>query len=296
MISPATAWRNDSSNSYDPQNLPRTSPRSMAPTVTSVPTFWIGGTPGSGKSTTVRRLARELDLALHPVDAYTYDHMERLGNLGPPLDDVLALGALAACEDFERTSALRLPTVMADVQAAQVAGVPTLVEGPQLHPRAAAAWSPIGAIWLVTTAERTRAARQQRLVAGDDAAHRRVEALVARDQMIGARLRSAASAAGHTVIEVPTAVDWDDVVAVVREAIITATAPFARLRPGQELSWRRRHENDVVHRQIVAHERYINAALPPFSYACECGRSGCTDTSPATSAGYPSPRTVGATE
>ncbi|MBB4753527.1 broad-specificity NMP kinase [Actinoplanes lobatus] len=35
--------------------------------VTSVPMFWVGGTPGSGKSTTVRRLACELDLALHPL-------------------------------------------------------------------------------------------------------------------------------------------------------------------------------------------------------------------------------------
>jgi dephospho-CoA kinase len=253
---------------------------------TSVPMFWVGGTPGSGKSTTVRQLARELDLALHPVDAYTYDHLERLGTLGPPLDDVLALGAVAAADDFERTSALRLPTVMDDIRTAQVAGVPTLVEGPQLHPRAAATWSPIGAIWLITTAERTRTARRQRLVEGDDAARLRIEALVERDQMIGERLRSAASDAGRAVIEVPTNVEWNDVVAAVRDAINTATAPFARLRPGRELSSRRCHENDVVHRQIVAHERHIGATLPPFPYACTCGRSGCTDTTPATSAEY----------
>jgi len=248
--------------------------------------FWVGGTPGSGKSTTARRLARELDLALHPVDAYTYDHLERLGALGPPLDDVLALGAVAAADDFERTSALRLPTVMDDVRTAQVAQVPTLVEGPQLHPRAAETWSPIGAIWLIATAERTRTARRQRLLDGDDAARRRVEALVERDQLIGARLRSAASATGRTFIEVPTGVDGDEVVAAVRGAVNTATAPFARLRPGRELSSRRRHENDVVHRQIVAHERFIGATLPAFPYACVCGRSGCSDTIPATSAEY----------
>src|SRR5688572_4924828 len=182
----------------------------MARVVTIVPMFWVGGTPGSGKSTIVRRLARELDLALHPVDAYTYDHQERLGALGPPLDDVLALGAVAAADDFERRSALRLPTVMDDVRTAQVVGVPTLVEGPQLHPRAAATWSPVGAIWLITTAERTRAARQQRLVEGDDAARLRIEALVERDQLIGARLRSAACDAGRAVVEVATNVDWEE--------------------------------------------------------------------------------------
>ncbi|MFD1372691.1 hypothetical protein [Actinoplanes sichuanensis] len=253
---------------------------------TSMPMFWVGGTPGSGKSTTVRRLSRELDLALHPVDAYTYDHLERLGAIGPSLDEALALGATMAADDFERVAALRLPAVMDDIRAAQVAGVPTLVEGPQLHPRAAAKWSPIDAVWLITTAERTRVARRERLVAGDGAARRRVEALVERDQVIGARLRTAASDAGRAVIEVPTDVDWSDVVAAVRGAVITATAPFARLRPGRELSLRRRHENDVVHRQIVAHERHIGVAVPPFPYACICGRSGCTDTIPATSAEY----------
>jgi hypothetical protein len=215
--------------------------------VTSMPMFWIGGTPGSGKSTTASQLARELDLALHPVDAYTYDHLERLGHLGPPLDDVLALGAVAAADDFERTSALRLPTVMDDVRTAQVEGVPTLVEGPQLHPRAAATWSPIGAIWLITTAERTRTARRQRLVDGDDAARLRVEALVERDQVIGARLRSAASEAGCAVIEVPTDVDWDDVVAAVRGAInaVTASTPSLRRSRGFGRAGHCRHDDAV---------------------------------------------------
>ncbi|MBU2665214.1 hypothetical protein KOI35_17055 [Actinoplanes bogorensis] len=240
--------------------------------------FWVGGTPGSGKTTIVRRLAHELDLALHPIDAYTYDHYERLGPLGPTLDEMLAAGPAVAAEGFERESALRLPTVMADVRVAQVAGVPTLVEGPQLHPRAAAAWSPVGAIWLLTTAERTRAARRARLVAGDAAARARVEALVERDQLIGERLRSAASETGGRVAEVPTDVNWDDVGGVVRAAVTSATAPFERLRPGSELAARRRHENNVVRRQIAAHERHIGVALPPFPYACECGRSGCTDT------------------
>ncbi|WP_203931324.1 hypothetical protein [Virgisporangium ochraceum] len=204
-----------------------------------------------------------------------------------PLDAVLALGAEAAADEFERTSALRLPIVMADVRAAHVAGVPTLVEGPQLHPRAAATWSPVGAIWLVTTAERTRAARRQRLLrTDDDAARRRVDALVERDQVIGARLRSAAREAGHALVEVPTDVDWTGVVAAVRQAVEAVTAPFDRLAPGAALSSRRRHENDVVLRQIVAHERHIGATLPPFPYACVCGRSGCTDTVSATSAEY----------
>jgi len=41
-----------------------------------------------------------------------------------------------------------------------------------------------------------------------------------------------------------------------------------------------------VHRQISAHERHIGAALPPFPYACLCGRSGCDDVEPASTTDY----------
>ncbi|HET7660574.1 MAG TPA: hypothetical protein VFK66_09305 [Oryzihumus sp.] len=252
----------------------------------SGPMFWIGGNPGSGKSTIARQLAHELDLPLHPVDAYTYDHLDRLGDLGPPLDDVLARGPAAAADEFERVSALRLPVVVDDVRAARVGEVPTLVEGPQLHPDAVAAWAPLAAIWLVTTAERTRAAREKRLVDGDEAGRRRVERLVERDQEIGARLGAAAAREGLPVVHVPTDVRWGGVTAAVRAELIAALAGRPRLRPGPELAARRLHENDVVHRQITAHERQIGATLPPFPYACVCGRSGCDDVEPATTAAY----------
>jgi len=258
----------------------------LAPVTTSGPMFWIGGNPGSGKSTTARQLAHELDLPLYPIDAYTYDHHERLGDLGPPLDEVLAQGPAAAADDFERVSALRIPVVVDDVRAARVGEVPTLVEGPQLHPDAVAAWAPLAGIWLLTTAERTRAAREKRLVEGDEAGRRRVELLVERDRVIGSRLGAAAAREGLPVVEVPTDVRWDGVTAAVREAVTAALAGRPSLRPGPELAARRRHENDVVHRQISAHERQIGAALPPFPYACLCGRSGCADVEPASTADY----------
>jgi dephospho-CoA kinase len=247
---------------------------------------WIGGNPGSGKSTIARMLACELDLPLHPVDAYTYDHVDRLGGFGAPLDAELARGAAAAADAFERVSALRLPLVVEDVRAARVGEVPTLVEGPQLHPDAVAAWAPVASIWLVTTAERTRAAREERLVDPDEAARKQVDLLVERDRVLGARLGAAAARRGLPVVQVPTDVRWEGVTATVRAVILRAISERPRLRPGAELAARRRHENDVVHRQIAAHERHTGAALPPFPYACTCGRSGCDDVEPATTADY----------
>ncbi len=37
---------------------------------------------------------------------------------------------------------------------------------------------------------------------------------------------------------------------------------------------------------VPAHERHTGAALPPFPYACTCGRRGCDDVQLATTADY----------
>lgn len=249
-----------------------------------VPMFWIGGTPGSGKSTAARRLAQELDLAVHPIDAFTHDHRARLGRLGRPLEETLADGPEVAADEFERISARRVPVVVADVRAARVGDVPTLVEGPQLHPSAVAEHRPLGSVWLLTTPERTRAAREGRLVEDDDSGRARVAALVERDRVLGSRL--AAAAAGLARIDVPTDVVWDEVTAAVRATLTTALAVNPRLEAGAELTARRRHENDVVRRQLAAIERETGLLRPAFPYACTCGRSGCTDQVWLTTADY----------
>lgn len=104
--------------------------------------------------------------------------------------------------------------------------------------------------------------------------------------MIGARLGAAAARQGLPVVDVPTEDWWHGVTAAVRSAVIAALAGRPRLRPGPELVARRLHENDVVYHQISAYERQIGAALPPFPYACICGRSGCGDVEPASTANY----------
>ena len=88
------------------------------------------------------------------------------------------------------------------------------------------------------------------------------------------------------MIDVPTDVEWDGVTATVRATFVAALDGHPRLRAGPELAARRRHENDVVHRQIVAYERHLGVAVPPFRYACTCGRSGCDDVERATTVDY----------
>ncbi|HZX02572.1 MAG TPA: hypothetical protein VFF46_06525, partial [Kribbella sp.] len=94
---------------------------------------WIGGAPGAGKSTIARDLARRGDLPLHPIDLWTYAHLDRLPPLRPLAED-LAVGPSFAADAFVGIAQLRLELVVEDVRERGLGDVPALVEGPQLYP------------------------------------------------------------------------------------------------------------------------------------------------------------------
>ena len=240
--------------------------------------LWVGGAPGAGKSTVARTLALAEDLPVHAIDLWTYDHVGRLP-AAPTLDEDLARGPAAAADSFEAQAALRMPLLHEDLAARDLGEVPALVEGPQLHPRL---WpgAPAGStVWLVPAVERTRAAREERLAAVEQpGARARLDGLMARDAVLADRLRSAAREAGHPVVEVGPDVDW----ATVRTAVRTALAPVldhATRLVGAALGDQRARENRTACRQGRLWQRAASiAALPPFPFACECGRSGCAAT------------------
>ena len=130
---------------------------------------WIGGAPGAGKSTIARGLARRADLPLHPVDLWTYAHLDRLPPLRP-LTEELAEGPDSAAKAFVGVARLRLDLVVADVRERDLGDVPAVVEGPQLFPSMAD--SVPAAVWLLPDAEQTRRAREERLARADDPAGR----------------------------------------------------------------------------------------------------------------------------
>ena len=244
--------------------------------------IWIGGAPGAGKSTLARALALAEDLPVHALDLWTYDHVARLPP-EPTLDEDLARGPAGAADSFEAKAAQRMPLLHEDLAARDLGEVPALVEGPQLHPRL---WpdAPAGStVWLVPAPERTRAAREERLTAVEQpGARARLDRLMARDAVLADRLRSAAREAGHAVVEVGANVDW----AAVRAAVRTALAPVLDHAPrlaGAALGDQRARENRTACRQGRLWQQAAHiAVLPPFPFACECGRSGCAVTWPAT--------------
>ncbi|WP_238161248.1 hypothetical protein [Kribbella antibiotica] len=232
---------------------------------------WIGGSPGAGKSTISRQLAKARDLPLHPVDLWTYDHLGRMPVFRSLVEEV-AETPEAAADVFVKISRARLDVVVEDVTARDLGRVPALVEGPQLFPSLLTA-DVRTAIWLVADGEQTRKAREERLEGVDDAAARaRLEGLLERDAILAGRVREEAAAAGLPLVEVSADPDWAAIMAMVE----TTLGQLPRLRPGDELSRQRRIENRAACRQVRLWRSDRGfAELPRFPFACECGESGC---------------------
>ena len=140
------------------------------------------------------------------------------------------------------------------------------------------------AVWLVPDAEQTRRAREERLArAADPEGRARLQALLARDAVLADLVRREAAERGRTVIEVPAERDW----AAVTRAVEDTLGEQPRLEAGEELRRQRRYENLAACRQGRLWQAAIGLAeLPPFPFACECGRSGCSATWPGTPDGY----------
>jgi hypothetical protein len=96
-------------------------------------------------------------------------------------------------------------------------------------------------------------------------------------------VRQEAAQYGRTLIEVSADPDWDAITTAVKAAL----GPQPRLQPGEELSRQRRIETLAARLQGRLWQADLGLAeLPPYPFACECGRSGCDLTWPAAPAQY----------
>ena len=248
--------------------------------------IWIGGGQGAGKSTVARRLSREYDLPLHPIDLWAYDHAERMP-AGQSLEDELAAGAVRAAEAFRAGSRRRLRLVLGDVAARELGEVPAIVEGPQLTPEMAEQLPAGHGVWLVPQPERTRAVRKQRLaVVPAPAAGERLHRLLERDALLAAWTRRTAQELGWPWIDVPAVADWGSIQTTIQRFLAGALREAPRLPPPR-LGEQRRLENAVAARQGRLWQEAVGLRdAPLYAFACECGRSRCQATWTATPEQY----------
>jgi hypothetical protein len=248
--------------------------------------FWIGGLQGSGKTTLARRLGVEHGLPVHRIDSYAYLHADRLAS-PRTLDEELALGPEASADAWERSSAARLPLVLADIQARGLPDVPVIVEGPQLSPELARGLPVRAGVWLLVRPEVTARVRAERAArAGDPGAAARSAGLAAREAEVRRRLERRLRSTGSPTVVVPDPPDWDGVYRRVRAAL--GVRPGIVVLRGPTLTAARRQENRALLDQVTRYRLSVGQQGPSarIAFACECGTSACTGVWWGTDEGY----------
>jgi hypothetical protein len=134
---------------------------------------------------------------------------------------------------------------------------PIVAEGPQLLPELTGPRS----VFVVPTEEFQRVGLFRRQPG-------RRPQVVERDALLARAIRQQAEKLGRKVIEVDGSLGPDELVGEL-EALFAST--FEAPRAPVDLAAMRHEENTVVTENLVA------AGVPSHAYACECGRSGCTE-------------------
>ena len=205
--------------------------------------LFIGGGPGSGKTSISRTLAYRWDLQLYNVDHRTYDHHYRLA--GPEPDWTRTPEELV--EDFVAASHRRWPLVLEDL-AALPSTPAAIAEGPFLLPELVPPESQ--SVFLVPPEEqirRVRAERGSKPVVAD------------RDVLLAQRIPG-------LPVDRPLA----EMIELVAAQFSLDGLPREIDRPAV-----RRFENDVLARQLDLWPGYQGEWEVPF--ACECDTPGCGD-------------------
>lgn len=265
--------------------------------------LWIGGGSGAGKSTLARRIAYRHDLRLHPVDAYTYAHVERTDPKSQPVmarthamdfkELMVDPTAEQQASRFVDYATERFEMILQDVTA-RGDGPLVVVEGPQLLPELV---QPVmvgrgHGVWLLPTSEftaRSLGIRNSPTPLERESDRERGRRLrLERDALLTDRIRRAAAERDLAVVEMDGAQEEQSAA-----RLDTFFRPVVQAGPravdGAQRRAVRREENAVANDQIAAFRRSLGENAPPespFDYACECSTLGCARLVPLTPSAY----------
>jgi hypothetical protein len=263
---------------------------------------WIGGAPASGKTAVARLLAGKYDLRAYHADAFTQVHHRRALDAelpaavrwerATPDERWLEASPRELAEWSVELNAGRFRMILEDLAALpDVPGI--VVEGTPLLPWLVAPFvvSPRNAVWLVPTAEFTRARLlERRPLAGfveSSDAERASETRIAREHLFTDEIATRLHELDLPVVQVDESRGLHATVAAVEEELAPALARLPRASTREERTALRHEQNAAVVRQArLHHEAHPTVGQATYEFACECGASGCTATAHLTVPAY----------
>ena len=258
--------------------------------------LWIGGPPGTGKTSVARRLAAENDVRVYHADAHTWAHHDRAVARAFPA--TVRWEAMTLDERWVDTSPDRMARHSLELNADRfrlmledVHSFPPspliVVEGTPLLPWLVAEViaGPSHGVWLLPTPELERALLARRETTTFEATSdpaRAAENRIRRELLVAEAIARGAHERGLPTLRVDESTD----LAAVRDAVAARFRPLLERGPraatAEERRALRRDANGRCARQILTYLERVPAAGRAedveFAFACECGRSGCTET------------------
>lgn len=250
--------------------------------------LWIGGPPGSGKTTVARSIARRYGLRWYSADAHTWEHRDRAIEAGNP--DAIRWEATPPEQRWSATTAELLAmslhreraTMIVEDVGALPASPLTIAEGTPVMPAAAGAGD--RAVWLLPTTEVQRARLAKR---GLSPGVLRLYRALVREIEQGVEEHGAQK----LYIDAHTSVE--DTVAHVERLFAAALDEG----PTATTTAERRRLLRYANRAIVSQYRaYASRPWTPRTalatvrqFACECGRDDCDAQVELAIADFPEP-------